>query len=108
MTMKNNIKFEKELTYQFKTDMKNLANFNPSTEIFIRAIETLKIETLMGSFYPKLKMYELKIYRGVMHHGNDKGCKIEDQLTCQFKIDMRNLTNFDPSTQKSCTLMGYF
>ena len=27
--------------------------------------------------------------------------KIEGELTCQFKIDMRNLTNFDPSTQKS-------
>ena len=24
--------------------------------------------------------------------------KIEEQLTCQFKIDMRNVTNFDPST----------
>ena len=24
--------------------------------------------------------------------------KIEGQLTCQFKIDMRNVTNFDPST----------
>ena len=23
------------------------------------------------------------------------------ELTCQFNIDMRNLTNFDPSTQKS-------
>ena len=27
--------------------------------------------------------------------------KIEENLTCQFKIDMRNLTNFDPSTRKS-------
>ena len=27
--------------------------------------------------------------------------KFEKELTCQFKIDMRNLTNFDPSTQKS-------
>ena len=27
--------------------------------------------------------------------------KFEEELTCQFKIDMRNLTNFDPSTQKS-------
>ena len=27
--------------------------------------------------------------------------KIEEELTCQFKTDMRNLTNFDPSTQKS-------
>ena len=27
--------------------------------------------------------------------------KFEEQLACGFKIDMRNLTNFDPSTQKS-------
>ena len=27
--------------------------------------------------------------------------KFEEELTCQFKIDMANLTNFDPSTQKS-------
>ena len=26
--------------------------------------------------------------------------KSEDELTCSFKIDMRNLTNFDPSTRK--------
>ena len=27
--------------------------------------------------------------------------KFEEKLTCQLKIDMRNLTNFDPSTRKS-------
>ena len=27
--------------------------------------------------------------------------KIEEELTCRFKIDMRNLMNFDPSTRKS-------
>ena len=27
--------------------------------------------------------------------------KFEQELTSQFKIDMRHLTNFDPSTQKS-------
>ena len=27
--------------------------------------------------------------------------KFEEELTCQFKIDMKNLTNFDPSTRKS-------
>ena len=27
--------------------------------------------------------------------------KFEEELTCQFKIDMRNLMNFDQSTQKS-------
>ena len=27
--------------------------------------------------------------------------KFEMELTCHFKTDMKNLTNFDPSTQKS-------
>ena len=27
--------------------------------------------------------------------------KFEEDMNCQFKIDMKNLTNFDPSTQKS-------
>ena len=30
---------------------------------------------------------------------NDANC--DEESTCQFKTDMRNLTNFDPSTQKS-------
>ena len=34
----------------------------------------------------------------VMRMKND--AKFEEDLTCQFKIDMRNLTNFDPNTQK--------
>ena len=35
----------------------------------------------------------------VMTMKND--AKIEEEITCQFKIDMRNLTNFDQSTRKS-------
>ena len=35
----------------------------------------------------------------VMTMKND--AKFEIELTCDLKIDMRNLTNFDPSTQKS-------
>ena len=31
----------------------------------------------------------------VMTMKNDT--KIEEELTCRFKIDMRNFTNFDPS-----------
>ena len=34
----------------------------------------------------------------VMRMKND--AKFEEDLTCQFKIDMRNLTNVDLSTQK--------
>ena len=32
MTMKNEAKFEEELTWQFKTDMRNLTNFDSSTQ----------------------------------------------------------------------------
>ena len=35
----------------------------------------------------------------VMTMKNDS--KFEEDLTCQFKIDMGSLANFDPSTQKS-------
>ena len=32
MTGKDDAKFEKELSYQFKTDMKNLISFHPNTQ----------------------------------------------------------------------------
>ena len=35
----------------------------------------------------------------VMAIKND--AKLEEELTCRFKIDMRTLMNFDPSTRKS-------
>ena len=35
----------------------------------------------------------------VMTMKNDT--KIEEELTCRFKIDMRNFTNFDPRIRKS-------
>ena len=120
-----------------------------------------KICTIMGCFWPKYMMFELKKYRRVIFHDTAEWCKIwrktnlrfgkwheefgrfspehskvsklglwldpfiqsrkymslkftgescvmtvennekvEEKLTCQFKIDMTNLTNFDPSTQK--------
>ena len=31
----------------------------------------------------------------------ENDAKFEEELTCQFKIGMRNLTNFHPSTRKS-------
>ena len=58
--------FEGKLTCAFKNYMRNLANFQQSM------FETLKIGTLIGSFYPKQKMYELKIYRGVLRHDNEE------------------------------------
>ena len=66
MALKIDAKFEGKLTCASKNDMRNLANFHQST------FESLKIGTFIGSFYPKQKMYELKIYRGVMCHDNEE------------------------------------
>ena len=56
--------FGGKMTYVFKNDMRNLANFDQSM------FESLKIGILMGSFYPKQKMYKLRIYRRVLCHDN--------------------------------------
>ena len=45
-------------------------------QIFTGVLESFKIGTLMISFYPKQKMYELKIYRWVICHDNEEWCKI--------------------------------
>ena len=66
MTLESDAKFEEKLTCGMETDMNNLAKFHQST------IESHKIETLMGSICPKQKICALKIYSGVMCHGNEE------------------------------------
>ena len=95
MALKIDATFEGKLTYAFKNDMTNLANFHQSM------FESLKIGTLMESFFQSRKFMSSKFTweMFVMTMMNDT--KFEEELICQFKIDTRNLTNFDLSTQKS-------
>ena len=60
-----------------------------------------KLGLSLGTFIQSRKHMSLKIIGElcVMTMKND--AKIERELTCQFKIDMRNLKNFDVSTRKS-------
>ena len=53
MTLESDAKFEENLTCGFKMTW-------GIWQIFTRALESLKIGTLMRSFYPNQKMYELK------------------------------------------------
>ena len=64
-------------------------------------LKVSKLEVWWDPFIQSRKFMSLK-FTGefcVMTMKNDT--KFEEELTCQFKIDMRNLTNFDLSTQKS-------
>ena len=65
MTLKGDAKFEGKLTSGLKKDMR-------IWQIFTRALESVKIGTLIGAFCPKQKKYDLKIYRGVKCHDNEK------------------------------------
>ena len=120
-------------------------------------LKVSKMFTLMGSFWAKDILFELKKNSGVIFHDMEQWCKIwrktdlwfekwhqkfgkfppehskesklelwwdpcvqsikcmslkfteelcVEELTCRFKIDMRNFTNFDPSTRKSKTFMS--
>ena len=62
MALNISAKFEGKLTCVFKNDMMNLENFHQSR------FESLKLWTFVGSFYPKQKIYDFKIYRAVMCH----------------------------------------
>ena len=66
MELNIGVTFEGELTCAFKNEMRNLANFHQTM------FGSLKIGTFMRSFYPKQKMYQLKIYREVLGHDNEE------------------------------------
>ena len=87
--------FEEKLTCGFKNDMR-------IKQIFTRArLKVQKLGLCWDRFIQSRKCMSLK-FTGefcVMTMKNDT--KFEKELTCQFKIDMTNLTNFDLGTGKS-------
>ena len=80
-------------------------------QIFTRALESLKIGTLMGFFCPKLKMYKLKIYRGIMCHDNEEWWKNWRGIDLSVQNWHEEFDEFWPEhskISKICTLMGCF
>ena len=53
----------------------------------------------MGSFCRKQKIYQLQNYRDVI--SDDTNEKSEEELTCRFKTDIMNSTNFDSRSRTS-------
>ena len=87
MTLTSHAKFEENLTYGLENDMRNLGNFYQNTwkyqNCYFHEILLSKVEDAWAK----------DLQRGYE--------KSEEELTCPFKIDIRNLTNFDSSTGKS-------
>ena len=78
-------------------------------QIFTTALGSLKIRTLIGFFCPKLKMHELKIYRGVMCHDNEEWYKNYRGTDLSVQNWHEESDEFWPEhskISKICTLMG--
>ena len=96
MTLKRDTKFGEESTFRFKIYMRNLTNFDMSTQ------KSQKILLLWDPF-------EQSIYclRSFMTLKSDAKC--EEKLTCGLRNGMKN-GNFHQSTQKcqNWDLIGSF
>ena len=68
MTMKNDTKFEEELTFQLNTW--------GISQILTSALKNLKNVHFIGCFWPKYIILSLKINRGVMFDGTEDWWKI--------------------------------
>ena len=78
MKMKNDAKFEEELTCHFKIDMRNLINFDLSA----RSLKDLQFDGLLLS---KVILFELKKYRGAIFHEAEEGFKIWRGINLLFQ-----------------------
>ena len=84
-TIKNDTKFEEELTCRFKIDI------------------------LIGSLWPKYILLELQKYRGVIFHDTEEICKFWRKTDLWFEKRLEKFGKFSPEHfVKIGTLMGSF
>ena len=95
MPLECDAKFEEKLTCGLENDRRNLANFHQGT----RNSQNWKFHWILLYKIEKCAILKLKGELYVVTMKSD--AKFEMELTCHFRIDMRNLINFDPSTKTS-------
>ena len=82
-----------------------------ATDVFLYSKLVSKICTLMGSFWRKYIMFELKKYRGVMFHDTEEWGKIWRGIDLSFPNWHEEFDASWPEhskVSKICTLMGSF
>ena len=79
MKLKRDAKFGEESTRPLKIGMSNLMNFDPS----VRKVS--KIFILMGSFWAKYILFELKKYREIIFHETEEGYKTWRGINLPFQ-----------------------
>ena len=81
------------------------------SRVLTRALKSLKIGTLMGSFWTKHIMFELKKYRAFMFDSTEDWCKIWRKIDLRLPKWHEEFGNFSLKHLKNLkieTLMGSF
>ena len=94
MTIECDTKFEEKVTCALEITW-GIWQFSPEHMKFS------KLRLSLDHFIQSRKCMSLKLTGELCVMTIENDAKFELELTCQFKIDIRNLTNFDPRTQKS-------
>ena len=95
MKLKRDTKFGEELTFHFKIGKKNLTKFDVNTlksQKFSLYWDPFEQITFSLSWRSTEELSFMKLKRD---------SKFGEKLTCCFKIDINNLTNFDVNTLES-------
>ena len=87
-------KTEKWHEENLENDMKNL-------QTFTRILKSLKLEVWLDPFIHSKNFMNLKFTEDLCVMAMKNDTKLQGGFTRRSKIDMRNLTNVDASTQKS-------
>ena len=91
MTLKSDAKSEEKLTWKWHEEY---GKFSPEH------LEVSKLGLWWDPFVQSRKVMTLKFTEELCVMAMKNNAKFEEELTCHFKTDMRNFTNFD-STWKS-------
>ena len=94
MKLKRDTKFGEESTCCFKIGKRNLTKFWPEQ------LKVSKSFTLIGSFWAKYILFEVRKYKWVIFYETEEGCKIWRGIDLSFQ-NWRKQFDFDISTQKS-------
>ena len=94
MMLESDAKFEEKVTCGLENGKwhEEFGKFSPGNT------EVSKLGLLLGPFIQSKKCVCLKFTRVLCVMTMKNYTKFEKKLSCLFKIDMRNLTNFDPGT----------
>ena len=89
MKLKRNTKFVEESTRRFKSRIRNLTKFEPSTQ------KSQKISFQWDLFeQSKYILFELKKYRGVIFHKTEDGYKIWNEIYLSFQNSHKEFNKF--------------